>query len=570
MKKILVFIGLCSPVLLLAQDRSENNAANHNQARSTSLGKSKGDTIQTLQKAAALYDLDISAAEADSMTEGIREYTETYAQMHQSLPANGLLYPFAYEPAPAGFVIPTRQQPINWNIPANVQLPARRSDLAFYSIAQLASLIKNKKITSLELTKFYLDRLWKWDDTLHCVVSLTEDIALQQARKADEEIRKGVYRGPLHGIPYGLKDLFAVKGTRTTWGATPYKDQRIDDNSFVYEQLSRAGAVLCAKLTLGALAFGDQWFGGRTNNPWNLKQGSSGSSAGSAAATAAGLLPFAIGTETLGSIISPSTRCGVTGLRPTFGATSRSGAMVLGWSLDKAGPLCRSAEDCAIVFAAMKGTDGEDPSAVNYAFNYQPGGDVKKLRVAFAQNYFRRLKSDAPEWKALEDFKKLGITITPVTFPDSAVYPFDIMNIVISAESAAAFDELTRSNRDTLLERQDKNFWPNIFRTARYIPAVEYINANRYRSELNKAVQAFMKDFDVVIVPTYAGHQLAITNLTGNPALCFPIGFNQSGNPQSITLLGKLYGDAAILQLAKAYQNKTEHNKKHPPLFVNN
>ena len=530
--------------------------------------QTKADTIQLLQKTAALYDLQFNEAEADSMTENIREYNEVYTKMHRTLPANDLPYPFAYQPAPAGFVIPTSQQKINWNIPANVLLPANKADLAFYSIPQLASLIKNKKISSVALTQFFLARLKKWDDTLNCVISLTEDLALQQAKKADEELKKGIYRGPLHGIPYGLKDLFAVKGTKTTWGSTPYKNQAIEENSFVYEQLTKAGAVLCAKLSLGALAFNDLWFGGRTNNPWNLKQGSSGSSAGSASATAAGLLPFAIGTETWGSIISPATRCGVTGLRPTFGATSRSGAMVLSWSLDKAGPICRSAEDCAIVFAAMKGTDGEDPSAVNYAFNYQPQGSIKKLRVAYAENYFKRLNKDALEWKALDDFKSLGITITPVTFPDSAIYPFDIMNIVISSESAAAFDDLTRSNRDTLIERQDKNFWPNIFRTARYIPAVEYINANRYRSNLNKALQEFMKNFDVVIVPTYGGNQLAITNLTGNPSICFPIGFTRTGNPHSITLLGNLYDDASILQLAKAYQDKTEHNKKHPQLFV--
>jgi Asp-tRNA(Asn)/Glu-tRNA(Gln) amidotransferase A subunit family amidase len=560
MRKLLVFFVLLTPAWVGAQSKA---------GTPESLQK-KSDTIEMLQKTAALYDLHFTPAEADSMTEGIREYREVYSKMHQSPIPNHLPYPFAYQPAPAGFSIHTKQQKINWNLPANLPLPANRADLAFYSIPQLASLLKNKKITSLELTKFFLDRLKKWDDTLHCVISLTEDIALQQAKKADEELRKGIYRGPLHGVPYGLKDLFAVKSTKTTWGSTPYKNQTIEDNAFVYEQLTKAGAVLCAKLSLGALAYNDLWFGGRTNNPWNLKQGSSGSSAGSAAATAAGLLPFAIGTETWGSIISPSTRCGVTGLRPTFGATSRSGAMVLSWSLDKAGPICRSAEDCAIVFAALKGTDGEDPSAQEYAFNYQPRADVKKLRVAYAENYFRRLNKDALEWKALEDFKSLGISITPVTFPDSAIYPFDIMNIVISAESAAAFDDLTRSDRDTLIERQDKNFWPNIFRTARYIPAVEYINANRHRSHLNKAFQAFMKNFDVVIVPTFAGNQLAITNLTGSPAICFPIGFNKSGNPQSITLVGNLYDDASILQLAKAYQDKTEHNKKHPPLFVNN
>lgn len=243
--------------------------------------------------------------------------------------------------------------------------------------------------------------------------------------------------------------------------------------------------------------------------------------------------------------------------------------MVLGWSLDKAGPICRSAEDCAIVFAAMKGTDGEDPSAVNYAFNYKPAGDVKKLRIAYAENYFRRLPKDGADWKALETFKTLGASITPVIFPDSAVYPFDIMGIVIGAESAAAFDELTRTDRDDLIERQDKGFWPNTFRTARYVPAVEYINANRHRSELNRQVQAFMKDYDVVIVPTFAGNQLAITNLTGNPALCFPIGFNsRTGTPLSITLVGQLYGEAPLLQLARAFQDKTDFNKKHPEKFL--
>lgn len=533
----------------------------------TATAQTKKDTIALLQRTAGLYNLQFTDAEADSMLSGIEEYTSIFSDMHQTAPPNHLLYPFAYQPAPVGFKKAVAQPKIDWAIPANVQLPANRNELAFYSIPQLASLIKNKKISSVALTQFFIDRIKKWDDSLKAVITLTEDLALQQAKKVDADLAKGIYHGPLHGIPYGLKDLFAVKGYKTTWGTTPYKDQVIDENAFVYNQLTKAGAVLVAKLSLGALAFNDLWFGGRTANPWNLRQGSSGSSAGSASATAAGLLPFAIGTETYGSIISPSTRTGTTGLRPTFGAVSRSGAMVLSWSLDKAGPICRSAEDCAIVFAAIKGTDGKDPSAVDYAFNYNPKKEAKTLRIAYAENYFNRLNKDALEWKALDDFKSLGANITPVTFPDSAIYPFDIMSIVIGAESAAAFDELTRNNRDSLIERQDKGFWPNIFRTARYIPAVEYINANRYRSEVARKLQEFMKDYDVVIVPTFAGRQMAITNLTGNPALCMPIGFSRSGNPASITLLGNLYDEASVLTLAKAYQNKTEHNKKHPPLF---
>jgi Asp-tRNA(Asn)/Glu-tRNA(Gln) amidotransferase A subunit family amidase len=428
-------------------------------------------------------------------------------------------------------------------------------------------LIKNKKITSVELTKFFLERLKKWGDTLQSVITLTEDTALVQAKQADEEMKRGIYRGPLHGIPFGIKDLFAVKGYKTTWGSTPYKDQVIDENSFVYTQLRKAGGILCAKLSLGALAYNNKWFGGETKNPWNLQQGSSGSSAGSASSVVAGLLPVTIGTETLGSIVSPSTRCGATGLRPTFGTVSRSGAMVLCWSLDKAGPICRSAEDDAIVYYYIKGTDGKDASAVNHAFNYNQKADVRKLKFAYAENYFKRLPKDALEWKVLDTYRSMGIEITPVDFPDSTVYPANLVSIILNAESAAAFDELTRTNRDDLIERQDRDFWPNSFRSARLIPAVEYINANRYRSVLCSKVQDFMKKFDVVIVPTFAGNQLGITNLTGNPVVCMPMGFNQRGLPVSITLVGNLYDEASILQAAKAYQDKTDHLKKHPDKF---
>jgi Asp-tRNA(Asn)/Glu-tRNA(Gln) amidotransferase A subunit family amidase len=533
-----------------------------------SQAQSKIDSIRIIDQALHLDDLEFTNAEIDSMLEGVKDNTALFRNMHHFYPPNDLTYPFAFQPAPQGFIIPVKQQKINWNIPVNILLPENRNELAFYSIPQLASLIKTKKISSLELTKFFLDRLKKWGDTLECVITLTEDLALKEAKQADDELKKGIYHGPLHGIPYGLKDLFAVKQYKTTFGSTPYKDQVINYDSYVYTQLKKAGAVLCAKLSLGALAYDNIWFGGFTRNPWNLKQGSSGSSAGSAAATVAGLLPFTIGTETLGSIVSPSTRCGATGLRPTFGTVSRSGAMVLCWSLDKAGPICRSAEDAAIVYAYIKGTDGKDPGSVDHAFNYTGKTDFKKLRIAYAENYFKRLATDALEWKVLDVYRSLGANIQAVQFPDSVVYPFNIISVVLDAESAAAFDELTRTNRDDLIERQDKNFWPNSFRTSRLIPAVEYINANRYRSTLCKNINDFMKNYDVVIVPTYAGRQLSITNLTGNPVVCMPMGFNQRGSPVSITLIGNLYDEASILAAAKAYQDKTDHNKKHPPIFI--
>jgi Asp-tRNA(Asn)/Glu-tRNA(Gln) amidotransferase A subunit family amidase len=530
--------------------------------------QTRQDTIRLLQQTAKLYDLDYSEAEADSMIDNVNSTLGLYKGIHQTLPTNDIPYPFAFNPLPHGNSVPVKQEKINRTLPAPV-MPADKNELAFYSISQLASLIKNKKISSVELTKFFIDRLKKWSDTLECTITLTENLAMKEAKQADEDLKKGIYHGPLHGIPYGLKDLFAVKGYKTTWGSTPYRNQLIDENSFVYTQLKKAGAVLCAKLSLGALAYNNKWFGGETKNPWNLKQGSSGSSAGPAAAVVAGLLPFTIGTETLGSIVSPSTRCGATGLRPTFGSVSRSGAMVLCWSSDKIGPICRSAEDDAIVFSYIKGTDGKDAGAVDHSFNYNPKSDIKKLRIAYAKNYFSRLDSNAMEWKVVKFYQSQGVDVKAIDFPDSTVYLNNLMSIILSAEASAAFDELTRTNRDDLIERQDKNFWPNTFRAGQLIPAVEYINANRYRYILCEAIYDFMKDYDVVIVPTFAGRQLTITNLTGNPVVCMPMGFSKSGNPQSITLIGKLYDEASILVAAKAFQDKTEHNKKHPEKFMN-
>lgn len=520
-----------------------------------------------IREAEKVLGLSFTAAERDSMQDRLRGSRANYERMRKQPTPNSLPNTLAFNPRPHGMKIPLQQGPVQFALPA-VSLPANREDLAWYSLPQLASLIKNRKISSVELTRFFLDRLKKWGDTLECVITLTEELAMKEARQADEELKKGLYRGWLHGIPYGLKDLFAVKGYKTTWGSVPYKDQVIEEDAFVYTQLRKAGAVLCAKLTLGELAYADLWFGGRTRNPWNLKTGSSGSSAGSAAAVVAGLLPYAIGTETLGSIVSPSHTCGATGLRPTFGSVSRSGAMVLCWSLDKAGPICRSAEDAAIVFQYLKGTDGKDASATERAFNYKPLKDPRKLRIAVAANYFRNVPKNAPQWAVLDSLRRLGATIQEVNFPDSAIYPFNIVDIVLNAESSAAFDELTRSNQDDLIRRQDKSFWPNSFRAGRFVPAVEYINANRHRYTLIEKMNRFMQDWDVVIVPTYAGSQLGITNLTGHPVVCFPVGFSANGLPTSITFIGNLYEEHKILALAQLFQDKTDWNRKHPELFL--
>lgn len=511
--------------------------------------------------------INFTESEIDSMYGSVRNSVSEIKKMHKYHLGNEVPMTLAHSPVLPGMKFNTKQESIKWDIPKNINVPANKNELAFYSILQLASLIKNKKITSVDLTQFFISRLKKYGDSLQCIISLTEDIALQQAMQADKEIASGKYRGPLHGIPYGLKDLFSVKGTKTTWGAEPYKNQTIDEDAYVYTKLKDAGAVLVAKFTLGALAQGDYWYGGRTKNPWNLKFGSSGSSAGSTAATVAGIVPFAIGTETLGSIISPSTTCGATGFRPTFGSISRSGAMTLSWSMDKAGPICRSAEDAAIVFNYIHGTDGKDASAVNMPFNYSGKADLSKLKIAYAKNYFSRRDTMGNEQAVLEVFKKAGAQLIAVDFPDSGIYNFNMTGLILNAEAGAAFDELTRTDLDDKLTRQNRGDWPNTFRASRFIPAVEYINANRHRYLLMQKMEEFMSKYDVVICPTFTGSQLRITNLTGHPAICMPTGFNKNHLPTSITLVGKLYDEATLLAIAKAYQQATQWDEMHPEMF---
>jgi len=537
------------------------------------LQSSAQDTIQKqdIVSAAKLFDLQFTNKEVDTMYAGIKDNIGVYKDMHKIKLNNAVPMSLWQNPMVPGLQINIKQQQIKWKFNKKVQLPDNKAELAFYSIADLSMLIKNKKISSVELTRFFIDRIKQHADSLQCVISITESLALEQAKSADAEIAAGKYRGPLHGIPYGLKDLFSVKGTKTTWGATPYKDQVIEEDAYVYNRLKEAGAVLVAKFTLGALAMGDYWYGGRTKNPWNLRTGSSGSSAGSASATVAGLVPFAIGTETWGSIISPSSTCGATGLRPTFGRISRTGAMALSWSLDKIGPICRSAEDAAIVFSFIHGTDGQDLSAVNIPFNYQPEGDIKKLRIGFAKNYFDLIKDTSRnEWKVLESFKQMGVELIPIEFPDTAVYKANMMDVIISAESAAAFDDLTRFNIDDELSRQGPFDWPNSFRVSRLVPAVEYVNANRMRYQLQQKVHAALEQIDVLICPTRgSGNQSAITNLTGQPVVCTPSGFDKrSGLPTSISFIGNLYNEAAILLAAKYYQQSTNWESIHPPLFL--
>lgn len=512
------------------------------------------------------FDLAFTKAERDSLLRGLEDYKRSYQMIHQYKLNNSTPMSLVFDPIPVGFQIDKVQKPIDWGLPKVVELPKNKEELAFYPVYKLAVLIKTKKITSVELTQLYLKRIKKYADTLQCAISILEETALAQAKRADDEIAKGKYRGPLHGIPYGIKDLLSVEGTETTWGATPYQDQVISETATVVKKLEEAGAVLTVKLTLGALAMGDIWYGGVTKNPWNLKEGSSGSSAGSASSTVAGLVAFAIGTETLGSIVSPSTRCGASGLRPTYGRVSRHGAMALSWSMDKIGPISRSVLDDAIVLNAIRGEDGLDAHVRNAAFNFSSKTDLKKLKVGYLKTSFdANYPTKANDQKALEVIKSLGVELIPVELP--ADVPVAAVRLMLTAEGAAAFDELTRSNRDSLLTDQRRNAWPNVFRTARFIPAVEYINASRIRYELIQKYYEKTKDFDVIISPSFAGTQLLTTNLTGHPCAVVPNGFNNNGSPTSISFLGKLFGEAAVVSLAHAYQQATDWEDMVPPLF---
>lgn len=514
----------------------------------------------------SLYDLNFTRAERDSLLSGLQDYQKAFQALHKVSISNTVPMSLVFNPLPTGLQYTPQQKQNDWGLPKDVVLPADRNQLAFYPVYKLAVLLRARKVTSLELTKIYLSRIKKYADTLQCAISILESNALQQAQRADDEIKRGKYRGPLHGIPYGIKDLLSVEGTETTWGAAPYRGQNINETATIVKKLEQAGAVLVVKLTLGALAMGDIWYGGVTKNPWNLKEGSSGSSAGSASATVAGLVAFAIGTETLGSIVSPSTRCGASGMRPTYGAVSRHGAMALSWSMDKIGPICRSALDCALVYDVIRGEDAFDRATRNAAFNYDAKTPLKKLKVAYFKNLFdSKYATRENDQKTLEVLKSLGVELIPLDW-DTKI-PVAAVRLMLTAEAAASFDELTRSNRDSLLTDQRKWAWPNTFRTARFIPAVEYINASRVRQQLIDEFYQKIKDVDVVVTPSFAGTQLLTTNLTGNPCVVVPNGFNEKGSPTSISFIGKLFDEGNLVAVARAYQEATEWEDKVPPLF---
>lgn len=520
-------------------------------------------TADDARSAAKIMGLDFTEAEIDSLLPALDNFREDYQSLRQIDLPNSVSPALYFNPIPPDFKAPSSQETVSFTDPGRVKLPIDREKLAFYTVRQLAALLKEQQITSTELTRFFIDRLKKYDPTLHCVITLTEKTALEQAARADAEIKAGKYRGILHGIPYGAKDLLAAKHYKTTWGAMPYKEQALDYDATVIQKLEAAGAVLTAKLTMGALAMGDVWYGERTRNPWDPESGSSGSSAGSASSVAAGLLPFAIGTETLGSIVSPSTVCGTTGLRPTYGRVSRHGAMALSWSMDKIGPICRSAEDCAAVFQAIMGPDGKDLSVTDYPFNYQSKYTAnRKLKIGFDQAAFERdYGFKAQDQATLKKLEEMGYELVPIELPEMPDIGF-----MLSVEAAAAFDELTRSNQDELLVRQTRNAWPNLFRRARFVPAVEYIQANRIRTQLVADMAKVFDQVDLYVHPSWASRSLRITNYTGHPCVVLPNGFQENGRPTSISFTGKLYDEGTIVGVAQAYQEVTDFDDQHPDL----
>lgn len=575
-------------------------------------------TPEMVRQAAQIAAVNIPEADIPMMISSLNDNRQAFESIRKLNLPNSMPPAFIFDPLPPGASVDShREKPVYGKPPAIRTVPSNLEDIAFDTIPQLAALIRTRKVSSLDLTQMYIRRIRRYNPLLHFVITITEERAIAQARAADAEIARGHYRGPLHGLPWSAKDLLAVKGYPTTWGAAPYKNQRFDYDATVVQRLDAAGAVLVAKASMGALAMGDIWFGGRTRNPWNPRQGSSGSSAGPASTTSAGCVAFSIGTETLGSISSPSTRCGVSGLRPTFGFVPRTGAMALSWTMDKIGPICRAVEDCAIVLQHIYGPDGEDETVHDAAFNWNIDFDWKSLRIGYLQKAFELPKphpehhtpppaNETPEQKkererdmaigafyrklraydhqyneaALDKLHKMGVTLKPVELPK---LPFDAMTPLLNAEGAAAFSELTLSGRDKLLVDQGPDAWPNIFRVARLYPAVEYIQANRAREIAVRAAAKIFDEVDVVVAPT-GGEELIMTNLTGNPAVIVPNGlrgadaptapasipfeYREGGpnTPVSITFLGGLYQDAKLAAFARAYQLRAGFLHLHPKL----
>jgi len=525
-----------------------------------------GITPETIEHAEKLTAVEFTPEERLMMLRSVAEEAEGFRERRVFALSNPLAPAMSFDPRLPGVAYDAGDGRV---VRSNVDpgsAPAGGGDIAYAPLTQLSRWIERGDLTSEKLTRIYLHRLKEHGPKLECVITLTENLALVQAQRADEEIAAGKYRGPLHGIPWGAKDLLDTKGIPTTWGAEPYANRVPDQDAAVVKMLEDAGAVLVAKLTLGALAYGDIWHGGRTNNPWNLEQGSSGSSAGAAAATTAGLVGFGIGTETLGSIVSPCMRCGTTGLRPTFGRVPRTGAMALCWSLDKIGSICRTVEDCALVLSAINGIDPGDASSLHMPFSFDASRAVGGMRVGFDPRWFESRGANDLDRHCLDVARTIGLELVEVSLPE---LPYGMLRTILTAEAAAAFEELTLNNRDDELKWQSPQAWPNTFRAARFIPAIELIQAERFRRHVMSVMHEVFEQnrLDAMLGPSYAGNMLLITNNTGHPSLTFRSGFNQNGTPHGFTIWGKLFGEGAICNIGMAMERELNVWDKRPPEF---
>ena len=523
---------------------------------------------KNVQSAQSIFGLNFTDQEIDTVISTLERCLAGYQKMREHPLDHDVIPAFHFDPRPKGFNAPKGNSLFNHPSIPDVELPTDIQTVAFYSVPQLASLLRNRKITSRALTELYLERLEKLDQKTESVITLTRDRATLQADQADKDFEAGIVKSALQGIPYGVKDLAALPDYPTTWGAAPYKDQVINDTAEIIRKLDAAGAVLIAKLSSGELANGDVWFNGRTKNPWDLEQGASGSSAGSGAATAAGLVGFSIGTETWGSILSPSTRCGITGLRPTFGRVSRHGVMPLAWTLDKIGPMCRTAAGCGYVFESIVGIDEKDRSTSDFQVYYDAKADISNLKIGYLKEVFESDTTDVGlnGRTSIDKLKEFGFVVEETTLPDELPWS-DLMYYVIRGEASTIFDELMKENQDDLLARNTRFSRANSLRAGEFIPAVAYIQANRHRTILIEKMHSLFQKYDVLCVLPQGSQQSAISNLTGHPAISVPNGFNQGGKPTSIIFLGKLYDEGTLLSLAHRYQSETEFESRIPPGF---
>ena len=519
-------------------------------------------TADTIAEAQKLLGIEFTEAERATIAETVVDNIETFKQRRAiDLPNElGPLTTFRLDPALAQRTPSSNSVSVSSTPGA---LPSTDEDIAYAPVTHLSHWLQSGAITSERLTNIYLSRIRRIAPTLECVVTTTEELALAQAKRADSEIAASNIRSPLHGVPYGAKDLFDTKDIRTSWGAEPYKDRVATRDAEVVKKLETAGAVLVAKTTLGALAYGDIWFGGTTKNPFNLEQGSSGSSAGSASGTAAGLYGFSLGTETLGSIVSPTMRCGSTGLRPTFGRVSRTGAMALCWSLDKIGPICRSVQDCTLVLDAINGATDDDPSSVDAPLNCDTTQCVKGMRVGYSPSWFEGEGADDIDRGSLEAVKSLGAEMVEIDIPD---WPYSLLFGILVAEAAAAFEEITLDNIDDSMKWQADNAWPNTFRSTWFMPAIEFIQAERFRRKVARMMDDKLKGVDVVFGPSFAGSLLVITNFTGHPQLCLRAGFRDDGTPKGVSIWGHLFDEGSVCRLGAALERELNVAHKRPTL----